>query len=445
MKKWPFIFLSILILALIGYSFLTFLEPTPPSGQWLNLSKDLGSKAVLKMSAWDRGQGLKKIEITYHRGEKTFPLYSEDFSQREASPKETTFEIPLDFKKLGIRDGEGVIAVDIQDSSLWNYGRGNSTRLEYPVVVDTRPPMVAVLSTDHVVLQGGSEITVYKASNDTVISGVKVGESFFPGHGGAFKDGDTFVAFFSYPYNLPVGEPIFIVARDRAGNSVKKSLPILVKPKNYRKRTVEITDEFIKRKIPEVISFANLEETGDPLEDFLLVNRELRGQQEEKIKALTKDSRPEFMWEGGFLQFRNTKVEAKFADFRTYIYNGEAVDKQYHLGFDLAATKRYHVGATNDGVVVFSGNLGIYGNTVVIDHGFGIFTLYSHMSSIDVNEGDRVEKGAIIGRTGETGLAGGDHLHFSVHIHGTPVTPVEWWDERWVKNRILRRIRAVGD
>jgi murein DD-endopeptidase MepM/ murein hydrolase activator NlpD len=445
MKRRLLIVLSVLILGFIAYSFFTFVEMTPPSGQWQNPSKDLGKNAVLTISAADKGQGIRTIEVTFERGEKTFPLYSGDYSQSEEPLKETTFEIPLDFRKLGIKDGEGVIAFFIQDRSLWNYGKGNSTRLEHAVVVDTRPPMVEVLSTDHVVLQGGSEITIYKSSADTKTTGVKVGEYFFPAHSGVLENKDTYVSFFSYPYDLPSGEPLFIVAEDRAGNTFKKSLPILVKPKSYRKRTIEVTDEFIERKIPEVISFSNLEESGDLLEDFLLVNRELRRKQEEVIKAITKDSMPEFMWKEGFLQFKNTKVEAKFADFRTYMYNGNAVDKQYHLGYDLAATKRFPVGASNGGVIVFADNLGIYGNTVVIDHGLGIFTSYSHMSSIDVNEGDRVEKGAEIGRTGETGLAGGDHLHFGVHIHGTPVTPVEWWDEKWVENRILRRIRAVGD
>jgi murein DD-endopeptidase MepM/ murein hydrolase activator NlpD len=67
------------------------------------------------------------------------------------------------------------------------------------------------------------------------------------------------------------------------------------------------------------------------------------------------------------------------------------------------------------------------------------------MSTIDVAVGDSVERGAIIGRTGETGLAGGDHLHFGVYLHGTPVTPIEWWDAKWVRNRILKRLRAMGE
>ena len=133
-------------------------------------------------------------------------------------------------------------------------------------------------------------------------------------------------------------------------------------------------------------------------------------------------------------------VQSKYADLRSYYYDGQVVDEQYHLGFDLAATRHYPVPASNSGEVVFAANLGIYGNTIVIDHGLGVSTLYAHLSGMDVDKGARVDKGEDIGRTGDTGLAGGDHLHFSVLIHGVPVTPLEWWDEKWVENRILRRL-----
>ncbi|MFQ5900105.1 MAG: M23 family metallopeptidase [Thermodesulfobacteriota bacterium] len=445
MKKKVLIFFFALLLGIIGYSFFTFFEQTPPSGEWQNRSNYLSNGTILRISVSDIGRGLNRVEITYHQGKNIFPLHLENYSDRETALKKAAFEIPVDLKKLGIKDGEGVIAINIQDRSLWNFAKGNSTSLKYAVAVDTKPPLVTILTTDHVVIQGGSEITVYKASADTVTTGVKVGEYFFPGHKGTFEDENTYLAFFSYPYNLPPGEPIFIIAQDGAGNTVKKNLSILVKPKRYRNRTIKLTDKFLRRKLPELISIANLEESGDLLKDFLFVNREVRGQQDEKIKIITKDSKPELMWKGGFLQLRNAKVESRFADFRTYTYNGKVVDEKYHLGFDLAATKRYPIGASNTGLVVFADNLGIYGNSVIIDHGFGIFTLYSHMNSIDVNEGDRVEKGAVIGKTGETGLAGGDHLHFGVLIHGTPVTPIEWWDKKWVKNRILRRIKAAED
>jgi murein DD-endopeptidase MepM/ murein hydrolase activator NlpD len=140
------------------------------------------------------------------------------------------------------------------------------------------------------------------------------------------------------------------------------------------------------------------------------------------------------------VQLSNTKVEANFADQRTYTYNKEPVDSAYHLGYDLAATKNYPIEAANSGVVAFAGDLGIYGNAVIIDHGLGLFTLYGHMSSMDVKAGDAVAKRQVIGKTGETGLAAGDHLHFGVYLDGIAVLPVEWWDQKWIDDNITPKL-----
>jgi murein DD-endopeptidase MepM/ murein hydrolase activator NlpD len=75
--------------------------------------------------------------------------------------------------------------------------------------------------------------------------------------------------------------------------------------------------------------------------------------------------------------------------------------------------------------------------------GWGSQTLYAHLSSIDVKPGDRVGKGQPIGRTGATGLATGDHLHYEVLIHGIPVTPLEWWDARWIRDHIGKPLREA--
>jgi murein DD-endopeptidase MepM/ murein hydrolase activator NlpD len=93
--------------------------------------------------------------------------------------------------------------------------------------------------------------------------------------------------------------------------------------------------------------------------------------------------------------------------------------------------------------VVFGGNLGIYGSTVIVDHGLGLFSMYSHLSYIAVKPGDQVSKGDNIGRTGSTGLAGGDHLHFSMLVNDTFVNPVEWWDEKWIENNVMSKIEEV--
>jgi murein DD-endopeptidase MepM/ murein hydrolase activator NlpD len=140
----------------------------------------------------------------------------------------------------------------------------------------------------------------------------------------------------------------------------------------------------------------------------------------------------------------NAQIESKFADHRTYFYQGKEVDQQVHLGFDLAVTVNIPVKAGNDGKVVYADYLGIYGNCIVIDHGMGVSSLYGHLSSIDVKAGDAVKRDQVIGRSGMTGLAGGDHLHFSIQVQGLPVSAVEWWDPHWIDDRIMRKIREAG-
>ena len=80
---------------------------------------------------------------------------------------------------------------------------------------------------------------------------------------------------------------------------------------------------------------------------------------------------------------------------------------------------------------------------MVVDHGYGLMSLYSHLSAIAVGEGETIERGAVLGTTGETGLAGGGHLHFSFLLAGLPVDPVEWWDPAWIRNRIGRKLGAA--
>ena len=148
-------------------------------------------------------------------------------------------------------------------------------------------------------------------------------------------------------------------------------------------------------------------------------------------------------WSGKFLRMPAAAKQAGFADHRTYKYNGKIIDHQVHLGLDLASVAHAPVPAANNGVVAFSGLLGIYGKTVLIDHGFGLFSMYSHLNRSDVSKGQEVSKGEILGRTGSTGLAGGDHLHFSILVNNTFVNPIEWWDADWIKNNILSKLEAV--
>jgi murein DD-endopeptidase MepM/ murein hydrolase activator NlpD len=102
------------------------------------------------------------------------------------------------------------------------------------------------------------------------------------------------------------------------------------------------------------------------------------------------------------------------------------------------------VRAANRGRVVHAGWLGIYGNCVILDHGMGLQSLYAHLSSIGVQTGQMVELEDELGRSGATGLAGGDHLHFTMLLSGNAVTPIDWWSPQWVQDRVVRKLVDAG-
>ena len=118
----------------------------------------------------------------------------------------------------------------------------------------------------------------------------------------------------------------------------------------------------------------------------------------ETIAALAKKTSPTMLWDGAFQPLGGSQIESSFADFRTYLYDGKDVDRQVHLGFDLAKTANAPVTAGNHGKVVFAAELGIYGNTVILDHGMGVQSLYAHLSSFGVGRRRRCEEGTDAGR-----------------------------------------------
>ncbi|MDO8530458.1 MAG: peptidoglycan DD-metalloendopeptidase family protein [bacterium] len=100
--------------------------------------------------------------------------------------------------------------------------------------------------------------------------------------------------------------------------------------------------------------------------------------------------------------------------------------KIQHLGVDLRAPKNTPVYAVNDGIVVFSKSLPDYGNTLVIDHGLGVYSLYLHLADFNLYEGVAARQGDIIGLAGDTGYATAPHLHFSIKVRGSTVDPLRF-------------------
>ena len=330
------------------------------------------------------------------------------------------------------------------------YGiRNASTSVTRDVEVRLDPPRVGVLSLHHFVNHGGPEFVVFRATPPDVSAGVRVGDVEYPGFPGSsvgIADPAVRVAFFVLGYNQDRNAPISVFARDVAGNMATSNIERRVFPKPFAKSRIPIDDTFLQRVVPAIAQNtpgANID-TNDLVKGFLTINRDLRKQNNQTIAELAKKTRPELMWREAFSQLGNTSIESRFADYRTYVYKDKEVDQQVHLGFDLASLQQAPVTASNRGVVLFANYLGIYGNCVIVDHGLGVQSLYAHLSTIDVKEGDTVEKGQTLGRTGSTGLAGGDHLHFTLLVNGVALNPVELWDPHWMEDRVFRKIREAG-
>ena len=407
----------------------------------LNPDTDILGLGPIEIEASDRGSGLKSFSVSLKSAGVDFPLLSEHYDEPVLQKK---FTLALSSKLAGLKEGPAVLSVSARDRSLWSFFRGNTTALVKNITIDITPPTLELIADDRYVNFGGVGVIVYKPSSDTVITGIKIASEFFPGYKGQIKQHpDYFVAFFAHPYNVTENQRAVLVATDKAGNTREMRLVYELKNVKYKKSTIPISDEFIAAKVAPLLNDIGARQ-GSPRDIFVNVNRHLRKENDKKIRDITLKSTPSILWSGAFRQLTNSKVEANFADARTYTYKGQVIDHAYHLGYDLSVTKHYPVEAAQSGTVAFVGDLGIYGNTVVIDHGLGLFTLYSHLSSIDVKPADPIKQGQPLGKTGETGLAAGDHLHFGVYLHGVPVLPVEWWDPKWIDDNVRPKLTGFA-
>jgi len=433
MRRYTYIVVFILIIVGILYIYPAIEWTSPEIDVHLD-SEYLGVKPF-DIEVRDRGTGLKSVSVVLSDEGGETVLYSKNYPP---GVKGDNIEISLDPKKLGAKSGSKELIVTADDRSRIKIFSGNRATVSKKLKLDLEPPELDIVSTEQYINHGGSGLVVYRASPDTYKSGVIVGKYFFPGYKGGFPDENVYLAFFAYPHDVEPNQNIFVAAQDRAANEKRSGLAYRLRNIKYRKSDINISDNFIENVIVP-LSGEESSEYGTK-EIFLKVNSDMRKENDATIRETSSDSKDEILWKGAFKQLSNSKVEANFADERTYHYNDEPIDKQYHLGYDLAVTKRYPVEAANGGVIVYAGDLGIYGNTVIIDHGMGIATLYGHMSTLDVKVGDTVEKNGIIGRTGETGLAAGDHLHYGVYVNGVAVRPTEWWDDKWIKDNVLLKI-----
>jgi len=436
-KGVPVSLLAVIILLAIGAGiFMLFRDTTPPV---ITISPDiveLGKESSVTIKVVDEGSGLKFLKVEAVQGDKRISLWSKNFT---GAIMQTEQEI-----KIGdgaIKEGPFTIVVTTEDTSIYPFGASGMASAEQAFTLDTTPPRIFVQSHTNNLNQGGCGLMIFALSEEAEKAGIQVGERYFPaylqpGGNGKFQ----YYCMFAHPWDVPVSEfKPFVVASDKAGNSAKRSFNYFTNPKPFRHDKIRLSDNFMEKTIPEFQGLVPNE--GDPIDQYLYINNTIRKENRAKLLDFSRDTSPTMLWNGTFARLPNAANRARFADARDYMYKGKKVDYQTHLGLDLASLKHAPVPAGNDGRIVYADFLGIYGNVVVIDHGLGLQSLYAHLSSIAVAKNEMVTKGQIIGNTGTTGLAGGDHLHYGITVAGIPTQPFEWWDKTWIKNNITSKLQ----
>jgi len=428
--------LTILVAVVLGIAIYLMLRDTTPPDVSLTPDRPVtGSARQFTVTARkNAGAGIKSVKVSVTQGQKETVLLERNLS---GSPREDVEKFTL--APADLREGPFDLNIAVRDRSFAHFGTGNTARITRTLTLDNRPPAVNILSQSNIIKQGGASCVVYQINKEAERTGVVAGDRFFPGYK---LDSGNYACIFAFPWYMDAAKfaPKLYV-QDAAGNERSIAFRVQAIPAKFRRDTLNIGDDFLQNKIVPQFS-AMYPNVKDPVQLYVTVNRDLRKQEVARLAEFAWQTSPKMLWDGGpFLRLPNAAPKAGFGDDRTYLYKNAKIDEETHLGVDLASVANAPIPAANGGVVVHTGFFGIYGNAVILDHGWGLQTIYGHMSQIDVKPGDAVKKGDILGHTGATGLAAGDHLHFGVILNGLEIQPIEWWDAHWIKDNITGKFQ----
>jgi hypothetical protein len=429
--------LAVLILAagivcLFTMSATTALEITPPV-------KTIGvsTPVTVKLS---NPHGVRRVSAYLEQNGARYPLYEETaparrfFWNRHMPSRAIAFQAGKG-KAANLKEGPAHLIVE----AVSNDFEGASSAASYEVNVVLAAPRVTPDGLQHYINQGGMELVTFTAGGAWSEAGVKVDRYTFRSFPLPGRDPSQRFAMFAYPWDLEAGVIPKVFARNAAGTEAMAQFWFKLFPKKFRVRDFPIDDALMEKLVNSVDPTGALAQGKDLLTRFLYINGPLRRKNNQQLADLRFKTEEKVLWNGPFIHYG--KEEADFADVRSYIYHGQKVDQQVHLGFDLSDTQNAPVNAANDGRVVWASDLGIYGNCIVVDHGYSLQSIYGHLREIDVKPGDLVTKGQKMGIAGQTGMAGGVHVHFSMQIDGVQINPREWWDEHWIKDRVMSKLQ----
>lgn len=447
MKRFLLIALASLLLVAGGVYMVArpHLEGNPPEIKLAEPVAALGKNTSLNLTVSDNQTGLKSFKVAVIQGSKEVAVYEKEWAKEagEGSTAHTIVLLEINAQELGLTQSEATIVLEARDHAWRNFFHGNVTRLEFPVMVIMNPPRLQVLTRTIHLNRGGSGLVIYRVGNTAVEHGVQVGELFYSGYSPWADDPDARLCYFALADDQPRNTPIRVVARDLAGNQTQASANVQIRWREFKRDSIKLSDNFLNALNNRFGKLAP-PDRQQLLDVFLWVNEDMRKINHDVIGAvINKTHINQQLWEGVFSRPRG-KPMAGYAERRTYSYNNKEVSKASHLGHDLADVALCPIPAAAAGKVILAQEEGIYGNCIVIAHGQGLFTLYGHMSQLEVTVGQDVEKGQQLGLSGATGLAFGDHLHFSVLVNKTFVNPTEWWDPHWLNDNIQLRFQEAG-
>jgi len=401
----------------------------------LNTNGYWNLKSPLELSIEDSsGVKMYRVVLKSSKGEKV--LYSE---QPISLKNKVNISIEPPRSAYAMKDKTVTLVIQANDASKWNFLSGNSVEQEFTLNIDKHRPSLVSIAHSYKINKGGSAVVIFKAEDENLKEmyiQTNYGKKFIAQP--FYKDG-YFISLLAWPVTQKNFKAT-IVAKDYAGNNAKSYIPLYLKQKNYRISRIKLSDRFLDGKISELAEeFLQTQGIENKLEQFKVINEEVRAQNEKLIHEITSKVSDEKVTHFNIKKMyplRNAQVVATFGDHRKYLYKGEYISESYHLGLDLASNAMAEIKPQNSGDIVYSDFNGLYGNMPIIHHGLGLYTLYGHCSSVSANSGDFVQSKEVVARTGKSGYAMGDHLHFGVLVQGIEVRPAEWMDTTWIKINI---------
>ncbi len=432
----------ILIIGALGYLYNSSMFERNPPKIGIASKIDWNLKKPLKLNLSD-DSGIKFVRITLSDGKNSILLLKKVYNKIEKNQS-----VDINFPRTGFTSTKKNFQLNIEatDASKWNFLSGNSANKIVNIKIDRKRPELYVINNSYKITKGGVATVIFKAGDENLKDlyiETSFGKRFYPTP--FYKDG-YYISLLAWPVEQKNFKAT-IIATDYAGNISKNTVRLYLVNKKYKLSKIVLKDNFLDGKISDLIAEYMPElSNASKIEKFKAINETLRAKNEKNIeKATTKTdtSLISNFYIKPFYPLKNAAAVASFGDHRFYNYKGKQVSEAYHLGIDLASVSLADIRTKNDGTVVFAEPNGIYGNNLIISHGLGLYTLYGHCSSFLVNVGDKVKAGQVIAKTGTTGLALGDHLHFGVLVQGIEVRPEEWMDKHWLKLNVFDIIKSA--